>query len=467
MDTNILEQKVLSAALVLLGLTLLSFTTEARISVSNLEKLRIYQDMYFGSNGQPKQPSLALEKIRELADATGDPEPMIFFGEFAADKAQALNYIKKAADSGLVKAQWYLGEIYRTPNNQFIKTDVQEAIKWLELAANSLRSPYSSTYLDYGAHALFRLALIYQAGEGVTQNEETSEKYFSELVKRYDGEYIHPAKIEEQKEFFDDRIVLAGYMIDVVIASYRGSPVAQSSLAGFYQYGIGEQISGDSIGQFEFKTSATSALYWANESLSKDYPKSADMLATMHMHGITDYQDNNNKDTIEQDNQKAVNFLIYGARIGCEECVELLGERNKFKITDWNFDFKSARTNYRDYNLYYTWHFAEVGYSKSGNKHVYFNVSSQNSDMCTSSISRQQVWEFNGQPVRMSTWCIEREGSSKKLKATASTKKGGDYIVGQFKKSSNPVMISSVVGDFEISANGFTKVWGGASRPAL
>ena len=79
--------------------------------------------------------------------------------------AHALKIFKSLAAHGDAKAQYNLGLMYE--NGQGVTQDYKEAVKWCRLAA------------DQGlAEAQYNLGLIYRDGEGVTQDYKETVKWY-------------------------------------------------------------------------------------------------------------------------------------------------------------------------------------------------------------------------------------------------------------------------------------------------
>ena len=120
------------------------------------------------------------EKIAELhrefpkafPDAAADQEKAAkgYFEKasvFAAKKeyAEAVKWLRKAADLGEPNAQYNLGICYY--NGQGVKQDFEEAVKWLKKAAG-----------QGVVFAQYNLGVCYYGGQGVKQDFEEAVKWF-------------------------------------------------------------------------------------------------------------------------------------------------------------------------------------------------------------------------------------------------------------------------------------------------
>lgn len=115
-----------------------------------------------------------LEKIYELAEQ-GDTEDlglMYYYGfGMARDYVEAYKWLAKAALQGKTKAQYHLGLMYYSGKG--VAQDYTEAIKWYRLAAEQ---GYASAQHNLGA--------MYFNGEGVVKDYTEAAKWFGKAAQQ-------------------------------------------------------------------------------------------------------------------------------------------------------------------------------------------------------------------------------------------------------------------------------------------
>jgi len=114
----------------------------------------------------------AFEKSRLLAER-GSTTAQVFVGWMyqvgrgvKKDLEEAGRWYKNAADAGFAEGQFYLGRLHLDRGNY------QEAIHWIVKAASQNHMP-----------ALFRLADLYDVGEGVHVDREKAYQLFEQAAK--------------------------------------------------------------------------------------------------------------------------------------------------------------------------------------------------------------------------------------------------------------------------------------------
>ena len=99
----------------------------------------------------------------DTANATPIDDAIAAHGR--GDYAQSLKILRPLAEQGNARAQSNLGVMYN--NGQGVTQDFKEAVKWFRLAA-----------ADGVAIAQFDLGLMYAIGEGVTQDYASAHMWF-------------------------------------------------------------------------------------------------------------------------------------------------------------------------------------------------------------------------------------------------------------------------------------------------
>ena len=95
--------------------------------------------VYFSAQGEPKDKSRAIDSLRELVKTRDRDEArwysdLIYSGnsDMAQNMAEAVDWLRKAAEQGFVKAQYILGRMYADASEP---PDTAEAIRWYRMAA--------------------------------------------------------------------------------------------------------------------------------------------------------------------------------------------------------------------------------------------------------------------------------------------------------------------------------------------
>jgi TPR repeat protein len=117
------------------------------------------------SSARPSKPMPAMneEDLRLLVKVAekGNPESQFLLGllyeagdGFARDKGAAINWFRKAAESGYVEAQYALGRTYADLDPEDSLANPDEAEKWLRQAAEQGNVDAISRLSDYGMKAV-------------------------------------------------------------------------------------------------------------------------------------------------------------------------------------------------------------------------------------------------------------------------------------------------------------------------
>ena len=190
-----------------------------------------------------------------LAAENGYPAAQLYYGQFLPNKTVGLQWIGKAANNGDAKAQRFLGELFRTENNGYVGKDIDEAIRWLTMAANNIGS--FSTIGD--KEAIFRLAMMYEEGDGVKKDPVKSSEWLSKLVNEsgdleYTEQYYTMGK--QLAKVLDYHTIMP-----LRIAAERNHPGAQYELGLLYEYGVNNK---PGVGEFSLKPNKEKLMAWLN-----------------------------------------------------------------------------------------------------------------------------------------------------------------------------------------------------------
>jgi TPR repeat protein len=123
---------------------------------------------------QRKDYQTALKELKADggADASYVLSIMYFRGEgVQSNKTEALKWLQRSAEKGLVRAQYNLGMMYDKGDG--VARDLVAAAKWYRRAA------------DKGhAQSQFNLGLMYTNGEGVEKNREEATKWLKKAARQ-------------------------------------------------------------------------------------------------------------------------------------------------------------------------------------------------------------------------------------------------------------------------------------------
>lgn len=114
---------------------------------------------------------------------------------------------------------------------------------------------------------------------------------------------------------------------------------------------------------------------------------------------------------------------------------------------------------------------AEISHSQSGKQRLYFTDSIyEGSSSCKyeSIVSSTTTMIFNGQAVKMSSWCKKYSDTSNYYYSlTPTTEQGHNYIVNLFKIATSPIKIQYNNETLYFPVTGFTKAWNSAGGNAI
>lgn len=124
------------------------------------------------------------KNMYRAAALTKDPYAQWYYGDCleygqvgVVDGSQALIWYERAAEQGYVKAQLSAGEYYMKQSIPSFM-DYLDASKWLRMAVEQGDSR-SKTLL---AEALYRIALAFYTGDGVSKDTNEAKPYFQEAA---------------------------------------------------------------------------------------------------------------------------------------------------------------------------------------------------------------------------------------------------------------------------------------------
>lgn len=114
-------------------------------------------------DAEPATPQEMYARVRELIKPNAEHE--------ASDSAEALKWLRRAAEEGHLQAQTDLGGLYYE-GGRGVKQDGKEALKWFTMAA------------DQGSkEALVYMGLIHRRGLGVPRDELKARAYWKEAAE--------------------------------------------------------------------------------------------------------------------------------------------------------------------------------------------------------------------------------------------------------------------------------------------
>lgn len=132
---------------------------------------------------------------------------------------------------------------------------------------------------------------------------------------------------------------------------------------------------------------------------------------------------------------------------------------------DWSRD--SVITSYKGEQQWS----AKIRHAKNSTQRMFFFYERTGNSPCNpSTIKKNAIWKFNGQPVQIFQWCKKYADTERYyVYATSATDKGDKFIVSTFKAKSFVYIEPS--SDFNwkvnLSAKGFSKAWNSYGGDAL
>ena len=113
---------------------------------------------------------------------------------------------------------------------------------------------------------------------------------------------------------------------------------------------------------------------------------------------------------------------------------------------------------------------AEIAINSNGKKSIYISILHPDTNFCDpKDFPDTSVVKINGQAIKVAQWCKPFDTGNNFIQFAALTPKGSEYIINEFKKSPEKVMVSYLAGNynFPISAVGFNQAWKAAGEDAF
>ena len=389
----------------------------------------------------------------ELAAKNGDSIAQYLYGLYSSNLTERFEWLTKAAEGGVLRAQVMLGDIYRDRNNEYVEFNIEKALFWLKEASEQNKFDSIS--------ASFRLYLMYEYGENVNKDKLLAADWLIKTLKQ--NEY----KAKELYESSEGDSVDA--FTNLMLAAEMGYPEAQNKLGKVYIYGK-SYFSPYITYKLEVPADGKKTIKWLRLAANNGLVDANYQLGYIYENGILNL--NKNIETlwaIESNKPMAINYYILAAEKNHVKAKERLNRRNTFKSDPWT-EYDTARSWYFNHYLEYTWFQSSVSFSKAGEKRIYFSIDEEK-DICEPVGSDREfssaVWEINKQAISMITFCEKNHKGFYTVSATPKTNEGSDFIVNTFLKHTGDVQVEGSGYSFPISANGFTKVWRNKSANAL
>jgi TPR repeat protein len=392
-----------------------------------------------------------------VAAENGYPPAQLYYGQFLPNKVVGLQWIGKAANNGDAKAQRFLGELFRTENNGYVSKDIDEAIRWLTMAANNIGS--FSTIGDQ--EAIFRLAMMYEEGDGIEKDLVKSSEWLSKLVNN-PGDFEYTENLYIKGKLLGKSLSYHAIM-PLRIAAERNHPGAQYELGLLYKYGVNNK---PGVGEFSLKPNKEKLMMWLNLA-AINQPQNCDWnansgLGEIYENGVFDIYNKANGYLIKPDHIKALKYYRTAARQGSKEAQSKLDEIGKHEVKLWGYNDaneKGTLTIYKDLMFHETVFGADVALSKGGEKRVYFSIRTLKDEKCKSDYY-DSIWRFNDQPVSMNIFCEKDDTYNEyQISATPKSSQGLENVVNLLKKAPDKILVEGSGYEFPISAKGFSRVW--------
>ena len=419
----------------------------------------------------------ALREYRPLAEQ-GHAEAqyslgsMYFLGKgLATDHKKAVKWYTLAAEQGYSAAQALLGAMYREELG--VAQDYKQALKWTTLAADQEHET-----------AQYDLGFMYASGQGVNQDYKQAIKWYTLSAEQgysiaqhnLGGMYNKGEGIPQDYEIAFKWYTLAaeqGYSrAQHVLGNMylQGNGVPKDSKKAVKWYTLAAQ-QGDSGLQYNLGVlynngqripqNIKQAIKWFTLSAEQGYSDSQSSLGAYYYSGKH----------IPIDYKQALKWYTLAAKLGGPR-----GTNGLSLLQDKSFDWhpkgrdalsvvvnleESIKTNIT----------GQVGFSKGGNRNMYFQIERDKFECFITKDSAEpstDIWYFNKQAVKMSSWCKTYSNSEEHyLSLTPQSKRGSQFVVSAFRKAASSVDITTDSLSFKMSAKGFTKVWDSISSEAL
>jgi TPR repeat protein len=236
----------------------------------------------------------------------------------AKDSAQCVQWWRKAAEAGLARAQFVLGQIYW--DGDPVPRDATEAVKWLQMAAN---------HFDDDAMAL--LGKAYETGQGVPQDYAQARHWYLLTANEYRYAYAAWFGLGEMSE------TGKGGPVDLYAAkawytkAAEGSWTKEGKEAKQRLDGLEAQLkaaeekrqaeSGDAAAQFQY---AESLKYSDGKAAAEWYRKSAAQGNVAAMKALGGLYENGQG--VDKDNMEAARWYKRAADTGDQDAKRKLAD---------------------------------------------------------------------------------------------------------------------------------------------
>ena len=375
------------------------------------------------------------------------------------------------AEEGHAKAQDNLGRMYA--RGEGVAQDYKKAVKWLTLSAEQG---------DSGAQ--HNLANMYGSGSGVPKDYKKAVKWFTLSAEQGYRDSQHNLGVLYNRGLGvpKDIIKAAKWYI---LAAEQGYAEAQYNAGYFHRYGEG--VPQDYKKAFRWYTLAAeqgfsraqlalAGMYKTGEGVPKDYKQMIKWYTIGSEQGNSDVQFEFARSyylgyDVPKDYKKAVKWLTLSAEQDNPSAIGLL-DRLQNKSNDWSPEEDEALTVLVNLEKSMKINIAgQVGFSEGGNRNIYFQIEYDGFECVITKDSAgpsTDIWYFNKQAVKMSSWCKKYSISEEHyLSLTPQSKRGSQFVVSAFRKAASSVDITTDSLSFKMSAKGFTKVWDSISSEAL
>jgi TPR repeat protein len=390
-----------------------------------------------------------------LAAKNGDLGAQLTYGKNLPDHVEGLNWINKSAESGYINAQIFLGELYRTKNNEYVKIDIEQSLFWLKKAAKRT---------DYGSiNASFRLFLMFENGDGVKKDAELASSWLKIALKN---------NILNAKDLYqygiNSRTFNDGFKY-IRLSAEMDYPEAQNELGKIYTYDY-EAFNSPEVGKIIVKRDGEKAIKWLKLAAKNGVADAYYQLGHINEFGVfKEHAKEGDWWEIQPNKHEAVKYYKWAAQSNHLDAEKRLKKQDTFESDPWD-KYDRAMSRYINRYLEYTWYEGTISFSRGGDKRLYFSIK-EDKNICQPNDHKNEnsysVWEINKQAISMIIFCKKSNKDFYYLSATPKTDQGDDFIVNAFLKSSGDILIKGSGYSFPISAIGFTKAWSGKSNKAL
>lgn len=391
----------------------------------------------------------------KLAAQNGSLGAQLHYGQNLPDHIEGLKWIKKSAVGDYIPAQTFLGELYRTERNQYVKEDIKQSIFWLTKAAE--RSDFLSI------NASFRLFLIFESGDGVTEDSELASYWLKKTLENniFDAKKLYEYGITS--DTFDD-----GFRY-IRLAAELGYPEAQNQLGKIYTYDF-KAFNSPEVGRIYVERDRDKSIKWLELAAKNGNVDAYYQLGILYQYGI--FKKNAKEGDLwllKPNTYEAVKYYRWAAQSNHTEAQDKMEQRNTYESDSWD-EHDRAISRYMNNYLEYTWFEGTVSFSRGGDKKLYILIK-ESKNICQPDDYKEKgtgtVWEISNQAVSMIIFCEKNNNDFYQLTATPKTVQGTNFVINTFLKSSSDILIDGSGYSFPLSATDFSNVWNNKSDKAL